>query len=164
MTSIRCDLIDVYVFRRRAGSAEFLQLRRTHPPLAGSWQPVMGHTEPGEPAAACAVRELHEETGLKPGQAGPPLLGLWALEEVHPYFVAALDAVMLSPRFAAEVSEGWEPVLNGEHDAARWVAQGEVEQAFMWPGQRGACAEVVREIIAGTAVAELLRIGPGTAR
>ena len=36
-------------------------------PMRGTWQPVMGHIEPGERARDTAVRELHEELGLAPG-------------------------------------------------------------------------------------------------
>lgn len=144
MTTLRTDLIDVYIFRRAPG-IEFLQLRRAQPPLEGSWQPVMGHANEGETATACAKREIHEETGLS--AACPALLGLWPLQEVHPYFIASLDAVMLSPRFAVEVTPTWQPMLNEEHTAHRWIAADEVATAFMWPGQRKACAEILQTIM-----------------
>jgi 8-oxo-dGTP pyrophosphatase MutT (NUDIX family) len=113
MPTLRADLVDAYVFHRAPG-LELLQLRRARDPLRATWQPVMGHVEPGETAVACLWRELREETGLSPRDA----LGAWALEQIHPYFVADLDAVVMSPRFAVEVAPGWEPTLNHEHDAA----------------------------------------------
>jgi ADP-ribose pyrophosphatase YjhB (NUDIX family) len=116
MPRIRTDVVDAYVFRR-AGAIELLQLRRVEAPLDGTWHPVMGHLETGETATACMWRELHEETGLTPSGA----LGAWALEQVHPFFLADRDEIVMSPRFAVEVGAGWAPTLNGEHDAHRWV-------------------------------------------
>ncbi|MEO1008268.1 MAG: NUDIX hydrolase [Planctomycetota bacterium] len=144
---VRTDIIDAYVFRRTGGSAEFLQLRRVGEPLARTWQPVMGHVEAGETAASCARRELLEEVGLRPDD--PRWLGFWQLEQVHPYFVAALDAVVLSPRFAAEVSPVWAPDLLGDpqHNGSRWVPHRDVSARFMWPGQVAACDEIVQGIL-----------------
>jgi ADP-ribose pyrophosphatase YjhB (NUDIX family) len=137
MPRIRTDVVDAYVFRR-AGAIELLQLRRVEAPLDGTWHPVMGHLETGEPATACMWRELHEETGLTPSGA----LGAWALEQVHPFFLADRDEIVMSPRFAVEVGAGWAPTLNGEHDAHRWVPIDEAPDRFLWPGQHAAIAEL----------------------
>ena len=149
MPTIRADIVDVYVFRRDARAVELLQLLRADEPgstLSNTWHPVMGHVEPGETAIACARRELHEELGLQP--TDPAFRGLWALEQVHPYFIAATDQIVLSPRFACEVQHGWQPRLNDEHTAARWVPADESEEWFMWPGQIAAVDEIVRSLLA----------------
>lgn len=152
--AVRSDIIEVYIFRRGGQASEFLQLLRAAEPLKGCWHPVMGHIESGETAVAAAIRELREEVGLDP--CGPAAQGLWALEQVHPFFVAAIDAIVLSPRFAAEVSPDWQPALNAEHSAARWTAD---PDQFMWPGQRAAAREVLAEIAAnGSPSREALRI------
>jgi 8-oxo-dGTP pyrophosphatase MutT (NUDIX family) len=148
--------------REREGLVEFLQLRRTAEPMAGTWQPAMGHVESGETAMHTAVRELGEEVGLRAGD--PAWLGFWQLEEVHPYFVAALDAVVLSPRFAVLVDEPWEPDLSGEdaHDAYRWVEAASVGEMFMWPGQCRACDEAMGLLARrGSAIERALWLGPG---
>ncbi|MBX3406912.1 MAG: NUDIX domain-containing protein [Phycisphaeraceae bacterium] len=162
----------------------FLQVLRARDPLGGTWQPVMGHCEKGETAVQCALRELEEEVGLTPpprgrGQGGGPksdltpahFLSLWALEQVHPFFIAELDAIVMSPRFAAEVSgggagagAGWSPRLNDEHTAHRWVnardaVRASGEGAFMWPGQRAAAREIVESLmVEGTVNRGRLRI------
>ena len=139
MTKIRADLVDAYLFRRDAnGAVELLQLRRTGEPLGGTWQPVMGHIGQGETAVACMRREVAEETGLTVSDA----LGAWALEQVHPFFLAARDEIVMSPRFAVEVGAAWEPTLNDEHDAHRWVPIDEANDRFLWPGQHAAIAEL----------------------
>lgn len=166
---LRSDVIDVYVFQRSPhaprplasahpvsgmdsdaqgtarSDAYFLQLLRSGPPLADTWHPVMGHVEAGETAVACAWRELREELGLE--RSDPRLRGLWALEQVHPFFIAELDAIVLSPRFAAEVEPGWSPKLNDEHSEFRWVAARDVNRLFMWPGQHQACREIAEHLL-----------------
>jgi 8-oxo-dGTP pyrophosphatase MutT (NUDIX family) len=113
--------------------------------LSGTWQPLMGHIEPGETSVDCAWRELKEEVGLD--QNSEELLGLWSLEQVHPYFLASKNAIMLSPRFAVEVAGEWHAILNDEHDAVRWIRASDAEKSFMWPGQRAAIREIRHEII-----------------
>lgn len=53
------------VFLLRSDGAALFQLRDDKPNLrhAGMWVPPGGHQEPWEPIAACARRELREETG-----------------------------------------------------------------------------------------------------
>lgn len=158
---IRTDVVDVYVFRRLAGTinpcVQFLQLLRVEDPLGGTWHPVMGHVEAGESAQACAIRELREEVGLD--RSSPALLGMWALEQVHPFFIAPIDSIVMSPRFAAHVRWAWTPTLNAEHGAYRWIEAGAIEDAFMWPGQRAACREVLSEIVRDASLSrERLRV------
>ncbi|MEM8834422.1 MAG: NUDIX domain-containing protein [Planctomycetota bacterium] len=151
---VRADIVDAYVFRRRAGVIELLQLHRAGPPLEATWQPVMGHIEPGETPIRTALRELEEEIGLT--HAGGDMRAVWALEQVHPYFVPEISAVVLSPRFAVEVSPAFEPRLNEEHTDARWVTQ---RSDFLWPGQRNAVRELIEEILPeGSPTGERLRI------
>jgi dATP pyrophosphohydrolase len=160
MAQLRTDIVDVYVFRRGPGGAvganvEFLQLRRCKGALCGSWQTIMGHSLPGESAAQTAVRELKEETAFDP--AAMP--GFWQLEEVNTYFLASHDAIVISPCFAVEVPAASEPVLNDEHDAARWVKRDHVDRAFVWPGQRQAIAGIIRDILGEHAtMREVLRV------
>ena len=162
---VRTDVVDVYVFQRVAGGAgaaegreqvSFLQMLRSGPPLENTWHPVMGHVETGETATDCALRELSEELGIERGD--PALLGLWALEQVHPFYIAAIDTIVMSPRFAAEIAPGWSPTLNSEHREFRWVPEGLIDESFMWPGQKAACREVLSMIVPRTVGGEHVRI------
>jgi len=139
---IRTDIVDLYVLRPTGASFQVLQLLRAEAPLAGTWQPVMGHVEKGETAVAAAAREAGEELGLNLADE-QSCIDLFALEQVHPFFIAELDAVVLSPRIVAVVGEGWEPSLNHEHEAIRWQPIESAPAAFMWPGQRAALGEIL---------------------
>ena len=145
----RTDVIDAYVFRlpdpTRAAAAELLQVRRTREPMLATWQPVMGHIEHGERASDTLGRELTEELGLD--LASSAVLGVWALEQVHGFFLPELDAIFFSPRFAVQVDTAWEPVLNEEHDAHRWVPIDHASRAFMWPGQLASIDELARFVL-----------------
>lgn len=157
---VRTDYVDVYVFKRSPG-VQFLQLLRASTPLEGTWQPVMGCIEPGETAVQAMWRELREETGLAQGDAA--CLAAWALEEVHPFYIARTDTIHLSPRFAVEAAPSWSPTLNWEHSDHRWVEGAEVERSFMWPGQCAAIRELVGRVLApGSLCGPVLRLhGPG---
>jgi hypothetical protein len=100
------------------------------------------------------MRELGEETGLS--EAHELVRGVWQLEEVHPYFVMKLDAIVLSPRFCVEVDRAWSPTLSQEHDAFRWTQEHTDDAMFLWPGQRAAVQEVGR-ILRGSAEGEWQR-------
>lgn len=164
MPKLRADIVDVYIFRRwpteMAGRVdtylEFLQLFREEGRLARTWQPVMGGIEAGETAHRAAVREIGEEVGLKLGDGS--MLGMWALEQVNPFFLAERDEIVLSPRFAVEVKPAWEPVLNEEHSAHRWIAGHQASRYFMWPGQVAAVREVIELLRYGSEAEGLLRV------
>jgi 8-oxo-dGTP pyrophosphatase MutT (NUDIX family) len=138
---VRTDLVEVTVFRVRAGVPEFLLLRRAAPPLEGTWHPVMGHARAGETLLAAALRELHEETGLR--VPSPACLGVWSLQGVHPYYLPSADAVVLSPRLAARVTPDFTPTLSAEHTEFAWIDEPRIDAAVLWPGQRLACREVI---------------------
>lgn len=139
---LRTDIVELYILRPQGATFDLLQLRRVEPPLAGTWQPVMGHIEAGETSGAAAAREAGEELALN--LADPQqCTDLFALEQVHPFFIAEMDAVFLTPRLVGVVTPSWEPRMNGEHDAFRWTPVERAGELFMWPGQRAAVAELV---------------------
>ncbi len=153
--SVRSDIIDVYIFRRASATPasrdiHILQLLRATEPMGQTWQPVMGHIEPNETAVMTALRELKEEVGLAP--SSPGFKGMWALEQVYPYYIADLDCIVLSPRFAVEVAPEWSPTLIAEHSRARWIGvpfhagQPGVD-FFLWPGQKLCVGDLVRDIV-----------------
>jgi dATP pyrophosphohydrolase len=109
------DMISLFVFRRTAGGAEFLLLKRAADRyMGGTWQPVSGGIHPGESASDAALRELREETGLSP-------LKFYQTDSVQTFYMAADDVVRHCPTFAAETATDAAVKLNNEHVAFEWV-------------------------------------------
>lgn len=162
MPTISSSIIDIYLYRAREASTlephgvEFLQLLRARAPMSGSWHPIMGHIEKGETAVDAARRELLEEVGLAFDR--PELLEFFALQEVHPFFIAGLDTIMLSPRFAGRVTRDWQPVLNDEHTALRWVPLNTAFDHFLWRGQLASIREIESTILNPSPARELIRL------
>jgi dATP pyrophosphohydrolase len=134
--------VEVYVFRRRRGRAEFLVLRRApgRRVLPGVWQPVTGKRDARERTVAAAVRELREETGLEPRR-------LWCLESVTTYFDATRDRLVVLPLFAAEVPANRRVALSAEHDACAWLPAAAAARRFLWESQRRGIAAVTCEVL-----------------
>lgn len=165
---VRTDIADLYIFRRdtdrTADSIEFLQMRRVGGAVDGTWHPVMGRIEAGETAPAAMLREAREEAEL----ISADLLGFWALGGVYPAYLPPRDpllsgeladeCVLLAPRLAAEVRPEWEPRLNHEHDAYRWIGRADVGASFLWPTQRAAVRELLEMLEPGSIAEPRLRL------
>ncbi|MDX2199079.1 MAG: NUDIX pyrophosphatase [Phycisphaerae bacterium] len=152
MPAILSEIIDCYPFRRGPAGVEFLLLRRAAAAFLGdTWQAVHGHIEPNEPAWQAALRELKEETGLRPRR-------FWQLEHVNTFYVAQRDAILMCPSFAAEIEADAVVTLSAEHTAYEWVAESEIAQRLMWPGQRAAIAELQEYIVKPSLAEPHLRI------
>ncbi|SRR5712691_1332372 len=91
---------------------QYLLLHRAHrgPDWSGdwAWTPPAGSRKPGEDIAACAARELHEETGLR--------------AEPRAFVTADIDWAV----FGLEVPWGTAITVDGtEHDRFEWVSYAE---------------------------------------
>ncbi len=155
----RSSHVEVYVFRRRGRSVEFLALRRAKGrSLAGVWQPVTGKRERRESGIACARREVLEETGLAPRR-------WWALENPTVYYDADRDVVEVLPLFAAEIGPRDTVRISDEHDSHRFVSISEAGRRFLWEAQRTGLAAVRTQVLAGGALSDQLEIkNSGTRR
>jgi dihydroneopterin triphosphate diphosphatase len=142
MPAITSRFVDCHVFRLRPdGGDEWLVLRRApHLVLGGTWQMVSGHIEPGEKAYEGAVRELEEETGLRP-------VHFYQASYVNRFYLAASDEIVLSPVFAAHVASDASVRLSGEHTDFAWVPFEEAVRRYPWPGQRKAIATIREQFI-----------------
>jgi dATP pyrophosphohydrolase len=152
MPKIDANMVDVYAFRRAGTQIEFLLVKRAPRIwLGGTWQAVHGKIEAGETAPQAALRELREETGLRP-------FGLWQLEFVNTFYVAQQDRILMCACFAAEIAGDAAIRLSDEHTEYRWEPYEQALKGFMWPGQRRALGEIVEEIVTPGAAEPHLRI------
>jgi dATP pyrophosphohydrolase len=145
LPAITSRFVDCHIFRIKPdGSDEWLVLRRSpHIHLGGTWQMVSGHLEPGEKAYECAVRELEEETGLRP-------MHFYQASYVNRFYLAASDEIVLSPVFAAHVAPDAKVRLSGEHTDFAWVPFEEAVKRYPWPGQRKAIATIREQFVTRT--------------
>ena len=137
------DIVVVYVMRRHTGPWQTLQLRRRPGGyLADTWQFAGGKIDPGETAVQAARRELREETGLAADE-------MRHLTFVPTFYMPKIDRVTCAAAFCVFAGADWEPTLDVEHTAWRWIGRGEVRGKVMWPTDRQALAEVWREHLPG---------------
>jgi dihydroneopterin triphosphate diphosphatase len=144
LPKISSRFVDCHVFRRRGGRVEFLLLKRCPGILMeGTWQMVSGTIEGDEAAYQCALRELLEETGLRP-------VHFYQASYVNRFYLAATDEIVLSPVFAAEVGERADVLLSDEHTEYEWVDFDEAIRRYPWPGQRKALHVIRDQFIDGS--------------
>jgi dATP pyrophosphohydrolase len=143
MAGVVSRIIEICVFKLDSGIPKYLLLKRSDIDkiYPGIWQWITGSLKEGESALKAAVRELAEETGMKPTR-------LWVVPHVNSFYVVADDTVHLSPLFAAEVSADGQPKLSSEHQAFDWCLHERARHLLVWPGQRRGL-EVVHEYITG---------------
>jgi len=137
---IRCRAVSVVVLRRDpAGAGQILMLRRTAPPV-GAWCQVAGGIEENETAWQAALREMHEETGLRPVE-------FCSADICEQFYSAEADCIDILPVFAAIVAPGATVTLNAEHDACRRVAPDTAARLVPFPGQAEMLVEVARRFL-----------------
>jgi len=128
------------VYRRRAGGLEVLLVHPGGPLWAkrdlGAWSIPKGELEPGEEPLAAALREVEEETGLRPGG---PFLALGTLRQRAGKLVTAwatpgdFDPSTLR---SVELELEWPPrsgrrVRFPEVDRAAWFALDEARRRIL---------------------------------
>lgn len=136
---IRAFLVSLVAVREGAAGAEVLLLRRATS-LAGTWCQVAGSIEAGETAWQAALRELEEETGLRPE-------ALYSADTCEQFYEADRDAITMAPVFVAFVGAEAEVVLNPEHDAFRWVGFAEAVEMVCFGGQRRVLRWIEEEFV-----------------
>ncbi|HET7456488.1 MAG TPA: NUDIX domain-containing protein [Gemmatimonadaceae bacterium] len=158
-TTIRAGVVDVYVVRPYAPSADggtswrVLVLQRaldTRCPTA--WETVHGRIEPGERPEAAAIREVREETGLEAER-------LYNVT-VQPFYLHRFGSVQLAVVFAVFVAEPATVTLGAEHQASEWLDVAGARARFVWPREREALDHVVQLLGRGDAgpVEDVLRV------
>jgi dATP pyrophosphohydrolase len=157
MANLVIDKVEVYVFRRRGRRVEFLALRRSpRKKLPGIWQPVTGKIELLETPREAALREVREETGVRPAR-------LWRLEQTTVCLDDHGRSLIALPLFAAEISESETIRLSKEHDASAFLSAAQAARRYLWDSQRQGIEAVLRQIVPGGPRAAALEL-PAPAR
>ena len=128
-TVITVRVVDAYVFRKDKNKIQFLLLKRaSKKTYEHLWKGVAGKIETGETAWQAALRELDEETGLKP-------IRMFIADHISKFYEKIEDRINLVPVFGIEV-ESEEVRLSNEHTEFRWMGVDEAEESLVWNGQK----------------------------
>ena len=131
------DLVEVHLFRIENNELQFLLLKRSARKIyPGLWQMVSGHIEKGETAFQTALRELKEETGLKPSR-------LWVAPNINSFYSPDDDSISIIPVFAAQVKD-YNVLISDEHSEFKWVNSEEAKIFLAWEGQRRS-VDIIKE-------------------
>jgi dATP pyrophosphohydrolase len=147
---IECNRIRAYVVRTDGPEARVLLLKRRGTHLDGTWQQVAGGIKEGETAWQAALREIAEESGLRPGR-------LYSADLVETYYSVEKDRIYVAPVFVGFVGPDANVKVSDEHYEHEWVTFDEAAKRLPFPHQRDAMAHIRREFV-DRAPSELLRI------
>ncbi len=122
--------ISLYIMTHTSTGPRYLLLRRCSGGyLDQTWQMVTGGIDEGETAIQAAIREMQEETGLKP-------IKFYSADAVETFFIPSLNKMMLVPVFVAFVNETKVLLSPTEHDTYEWLCYEEAEKKLIWSEQR----------------------------
>ncbi|MGR3621197.1 NUDIX hydrolase [Pseudophaeobacter sp.] len=136
---IRAFIVSLVAIRKCQGQHQVLLMQRTQS-LAGEWCQIAGSLEPDETAWQAALRELREETGLRPKN-------FYSADICEQFYEADRDAITMAPVFVAFIDPEAKVRLNHEHSTFRWVSFDEAREMVAFGGQRKVLRWVEEEFI-----------------
>lgn len=153
MPVLESKLIEVCVFKKEIKHPLYLLLHRAggekiYPNI---WQFITGSIEDKERAVDAAIREVIEETGIKP-------TAIWVVPCVLSFYDANSDTINVCPFFAAEVNENISVQLSSEHDNFGWFTYDEAIHRLELPSWKEGLRIVNEYIVLSGEGANLQRI------
>lgn len=122
-------LVDVYLYRKEQHKVKHLIFKRAADVrYARQWRMIGGKVKQEETVSDAALREMKEETALKP-------IRFWAIPSVNSFYEHQTDSIHQIPAFAAEIADKV-PSLNHEHSQYKWINDDEIEHYIAWPEQQ----------------------------
>ena len=141
MPKVKVKQVDSYIYRNTASGLVYLMMKRSPGKYYEHlWQGVAGKIEKGETAVQTIIRELNEETGMKPKR-------IFAADHIASFYDARNDRILMVPIFGVEV-ENSEVQLSEEHSDYKWVSFEEALTLLTWKGQKEGLRTVHDEIMA----------------
>lgn len=139
---IRSFGVSVFILRQTQGGPEVLLMERADS-LVGAWCQVAGSLEGTETAWQGALREVMEETGLRPDS-------LYSGDICEQFYEPKRECITIFPIFVAFVPEDCAVTLNEEHSAYRWVSFERAREMVSFSGQRRSLSEIEAEFVQRT--------------
>jgi dATP pyrophosphohydrolase len=140
--------VQVVIFTEGADARQYLLLRRIRG-HGGFWQSVTGSLEDGETHAEAAVREVHEETGIRCAEKDLIDLNLVNRFEISPIWRARYAPGVTHNEevcFALKVEKCEIRVDSLEHEEYAWATYKEAASLLYWNSSKRAFAEVEKLI------------------
>ena len=129
MPKIKVRVVDCYIFSQAGKDVHYLLLKRNKNRLYEHlWQGVAGKIEKDETAWQAGIRELKEETSLKPFR-------MFAVDHISTFYESHQDRVNLVPVFGIEVKDR-KVILSEEHIDYEWLSFRDAYERLPWNGQK----------------------------
>lgn len=123
-------LIDLYPYKIVDKIPFYLLLKRSENHIYhGQWRMIGGKVEKSETYWQAALRELHEETNLKP-------IKFWTIPSVNTFYEHRTDQILHIPAFAAEINDSDNISLDSEHSDYNWFSLEDALANIRWPEQK----------------------------
>jgi 8-oxo-dGTP pyrophosphatase MutT (NUDIX family) len=118
--------VNVAVIRNTDDGWQFLILQRAETEsYGGFWGFMTGGKRDNETVAQVVVRELEEETGLKPKS-------MWATEYLIQFYEPEYDSIWILPLIIAVVDQDNNVVLSDENSNFKWLDADQAKHLVSW--------------------------------
>ena len=130
MADIVSRYIECYVYKKFDDGIKYLLLKRSpeKQPYPGIWQIVTGKIEEEEKAYNTALREVTEETGLKPVKC-------YVAPKINEFYTPHNDNIYLIPVFVINVKDE-DVILSEEHTHFEWLDFKSAYERIHWYSQK----------------------------
>lgn len=129
MPQIVTNYIELHICRKTDEGDKFLLLKRSESAkiYPGIWQMITGTIESHEHTKDTLLRELDEETGLKPTK-------IFSIPRINTFYLAISDKICMSPVFLTIV-ESDIVNISDEHSEYKWASYDLARDMIHWPNQ-----------------------------
>lgn len=132
--------VNVVVVRNTYDGWEYLILKRAEKEsYGGFWGFMTGGKQEAETVAQVAVRELNEETKLKPKS-------LWATEHLIQFYEPEYDSIWILPLIVAVVDDKTKVILSDENSEYRWLRAPRAKHKVSWKNLANAIDLISEEL------------------
>ena len=128
--NIISNLIEAHIIRKIDSCIEFLLMKRNpNEKYPNIWQMVTGTIDGNEKAYETALREIEEETSVKPEK-------LWVVPNINSFYSHEKNEICFVPVFVTQFGKDVRIKISDEHSEFLWLQKEEAKQLLAWPGQR----------------------------
>lgn len=132
--------VNIAVIKKDPDGWKFLVLQRAPgESYGGFWGFVTGGKRATETVSQVVLRELKEETGLKP-------LSMWATEYVVHFYEPEYDKIWILPVIVAVVDTDSSVQLSEENSDYRWLPAAKAKRLVSWKNLERMIEEITDEL------------------